>query len=127
MFGLGPTELIIIFVLALVVLGPERIPSAAAQLGKMIRNFRKATYDLRSQVDVDGNLQRSLTDLHSAIRGEPILVAEEVPAKAAPAAPLVARPEGAILSTHEAEESPPKDLGSSETTGHQSFSQEERG
>ncbi|HNN93714.1 MAG TPA: twin-arginine translocase TatA/TatE family subunit, partial [Pseudomonadota bacterium] len=46
MFGLGPTELIVILVLALLVLGPQRIPEAASSLGKAIRSFRRATREL---------------------------------------------------------------------------------
>ena len=41
-------HLIIIFVVALVVFGPEKLPELARNLGKVMAEFRKATGDLRS-------------------------------------------------------------------------------
>lgn len=70
MFGLGPTELLVICVVALLVLGPQRLPEAAAQLGKAIRSFRRTTRELQDQVDQGGQLTRSFTDLQSALRGD---------------------------------------------------------
>ncbi|HSB19083.1 MAG TPA: twin-arginine translocase TatA/TatE family subunit, partial [Anaeromyxobacteraceae bacterium] len=49
MFGLGFGEILIILVLALVLLGPSKLPDAAKQLGKGLREFKKATDDLRQQ------------------------------------------------------------------------------
>jgi sec-independent protein translocase protein TatB len=51
MFGLGMGEIIIILVLALILLGPQKLPDAAKQLGKGLREFRKATEDLKSQFE----------------------------------------------------------------------------
>jgi sec-independent protein translocase protein TatB len=51
MFGLGIGEIVIILVLALILLGPEKLPDTARQLGKGLREFRKATDELRSQFE----------------------------------------------------------------------------
>ncbi len=51
MFGLGMGEIVIILVLALILLGPQRLPDAAKQLGKGLREFRKATEDLKNQFE----------------------------------------------------------------------------
>jgi sec-independent protein translocase protein TatB len=51
MFGLGFGEIVIILVLALVLLGPKRLPDVAKQLGKGLREFKKATDDLKSQFE----------------------------------------------------------------------------
>jgi sec-independent protein translocase protein TatB len=51
MFGLGMGEILIILVLALILLGPQKLPDAAKQLGKGLREFRKATDDLKSQFE----------------------------------------------------------------------------
>ncbi len=51
MFGLGFGEILIILVLALVLLGPSKLPEAAKQLGKGLREFKKATDDLRQQFE----------------------------------------------------------------------------
>ena len=51
MFGLGFGEILIILVLALILLGPTRLPDAAKQLGKTLREFKKATDDLKGQFE----------------------------------------------------------------------------
>ncbi len=53
MFGLGMGEIVIILVLALILLGPTKLPDAAKQLGKGLREFRKATEDLKSQFETE--------------------------------------------------------------------------
>lgn len=45
-FNIGPGELILILVIALVVLGPGKLPDVASSLGKSIREFRKAATDV---------------------------------------------------------------------------------
>jgi Tat protein translocase TatB subunit len=49
MFGIGMTELIVIFAIALIVLGPKRLPELARSLGKGIAEFRRASMDLRRE------------------------------------------------------------------------------
>jgi sec-independent protein translocase protein TatB len=44
-------EIMIILVLALVLLGPAKLPDAAKSIGKAMRDFRKATDDVRTQFD----------------------------------------------------------------------------
>ena len=51
MFGMSGTEIAIIFVLALLLLGPAKLPELARSLGKGLREFRRATDDLRSSVE----------------------------------------------------------------------------
>ncbi len=51
MFGLSFGEILIIAVLALLLLGPERLPDAAKTLGKGLRDIRRATDDLKDQVE----------------------------------------------------------------------------
>lgn len=53
MFGLGMGEVVIILVLALILLGPQKLPDAAKQLGKGLREFRKATDDLKRQFETE--------------------------------------------------------------------------
>ena len=42
MAGIGPTELIIVAVLALLILGPKRLPSAGRAIGHGLREFKSA-------------------------------------------------------------------------------------
>ena len=53
MEGLSPLHLIIVLVIAVVVLGPGKLPEVGAALGKTIREFRKATSDVQESVRID--------------------------------------------------------------------------
>lgn len=50
MFGLGPTELIIILVIALVIFGPSRLPKVGQSVGQAIRAFRDSTDKVEKEV-----------------------------------------------------------------------------
>lgn len=50
MLGVGIFELLMIFVVALLVLGPDQLPKAAQTLAKMLFEFRKVGEDLRLTV-----------------------------------------------------------------------------
>ena len=47
--NIGPVELIIILVIALLVLGPGKLPEVGSALGKSIREFRKASTDVHGR------------------------------------------------------------------------------
>jgi sec-independent protein translocase protein TatA len=49
----GPGELIIILIIALIVIGPGRLPDVGSALGKSIREFRKASSDVHEATRVD--------------------------------------------------------------------------
>ena len=53
MFGLSLTEILVVLVLVLVVLGPDRIPQVARTAGKAIREIRKASNLIRDAVMID--------------------------------------------------------------------------
>jgi sec-independent protein translocase protein TatB len=84
-------HLIIIFVVALVVFGPEKLPELARNLGKVLGEFRRATGDLRSTFE--GHLQ----DLEREAEQRRIGGATQTapPAAAPPAAAL---PEGVVAA-----------------------------
>ena len=48
----GPLELVIILVIALLILGPGKLPEVGASLGKSIREFRKASSDIQETVSI---------------------------------------------------------------------------
>lgn len=64
-------ELIVILAIALIFLGPKRLPDVATSLGKAIRSFRKATRDLTDQLEIDDDVKAPLRELQSALRDEP--------------------------------------------------------
>ena len=47
MFGIGFSELVIMALIAIVVVGPERLPDIASYMGKLFGSFRKANTELR--------------------------------------------------------------------------------
>ena len=53
MFGLGGTELLIVFVVILLVFGPSQIPKMARGLGQAMREFRKAQQEIGDEMKVD--------------------------------------------------------------------------
>ncbi len=50
MFGLGVWEIAVILVVALLVLGPEKLPDAAKTLGKALRDFRNAGDSIKREM-----------------------------------------------------------------------------
>ncbi len=51
MFDLGIQELIVIFIVALLVFGPKKLPELAATLGKAVRDIRQAMSGVKEQID----------------------------------------------------------------------------
>jgi len=54
-FNIGAPELIIILVIALLVIGPGKLPDVGQALGKSIREFRKASSDIQESVKIDAS------------------------------------------------------------------------
>jgi TatA/E family protein of Tat protein translocase len=52
MTNIGGTELLVILVVALVLLGPKRLPEIGDALGRTLRKFRQASRDIRDEIDV---------------------------------------------------------------------------
>jgi TatA/E family protein of Tat protein translocase len=74
MFGIGLPELIIIMVIALIVIGPSKLPDLARALGKGMAEFKKATQEIKDSLDLDEDMQEVKKDLVDSISGldEPI-------------------------------------------------------
>ena len=51
--SIGPGELILILIIALVVLGPGKLPDVASSLGRSVREFRKAATDVTEAGKLD--------------------------------------------------------------------------
>ena len=50
MFGLGPTELVIILVIALVIFGPSRLPKVGQSVGQALKAFKDSTSSIEEEV-----------------------------------------------------------------------------
>ena len=62
MFGIGTWELMVILVLALIILGPAKLPQVAKTIGKSLATLRKSADDVKKEIDLDG-LAAEITDV----------------------------------------------------------------
>lgn len=115
-FNIGPGELILILIIALVLLGPARLPDVAQSLGKSLREFRKAATDISDAGKVDVSTQPTTSEMApptpapTPVMGVPVpqVTPEAQIAVPAPNAPVPPSPSEAM--------SPPSTGESSEAT-----------
>ena len=69
MFGMGMPEVLLILAIALIVLGPKKLPEIAKALGRSIVEFKKATQDLKESLDVEDDL-KGARDTMREIKGD---------------------------------------------------------
>lgn len=82
MFGIGMPELLLILGLALIVLGPKKLPELAKALGKGLAEFRRATDDLKEEFR---QMEREVDDSTTQVAAKDDPSAEDPPQTAAPA------------------------------------------
>jgi sec-independent protein translocase protein TatB len=104
MFGIGMPELILIAVVALIVLGPKKLPDLAKSLGRAVREFRKATSELKETLQVDSEfseVKKAFSDFHSDVNQtlQSEIKTEAPPAGQAP--PTVEAPSAAAPASAE--------------------------
>ena len=82
MFGsLGMPELIVIFIIALVVFGPRKLPELGRSLGRGIAEFKKATTELQDTLDREITTDEQRTQAAAAVEAS---AGEKVTATAVP-------------------------------------------
>ena len=88
MFGIGMPELLLILAVALIVLGPKKLPELARALGKGLAEFRRATDELKDEFR---QMEHQVEDSSPAApaKDEPVAEASSGPApNSNPAAPV---------------------------------------
>lgn len=86
MFNLGFSEIIIIGVLALILIGPRQLPDVARVVGRMLRELKQATVDLSGGLmDVKEELKKpmqegltALTEIEDEIYNQHAAIKEEL-------------------------------------------------
>lgn len=72
MFGIGLPELLIILAIALIVIGPKKLPDMAKSLGRALNEFKKATREFKDSLDIDEDvetIQKPFTEFKNGFRG----------------------------------------------------------
>lgn len=95
MFGISFLELMVIGLLVLVVLGPEKLPEVARWAGKGMRELRQMSNTLRDALmidDLSGTSRSSARNLPSAKKPLPAAAADKLPTETAGDAPAMNEP-----------------------------------
>jgi TatA/E family protein of Tat protein translocase len=87
MFGLGMQELLVILVVAVVIIGPKRLPEIARALGKGMREFRRATDEIKHNFTVDRDVYDPGPELKKIQQAE-----QSSPPEKPPEAPVSSEP-----------------------------------
>jgi len=89
MFGsIGMPELVIIFVIALIIFGPRKLPELGRSLGRSLSEFRRASNELRSSLEEEIRLEEQ----REAAKTAPAPAAEAGPRPVEQAQPRSAGP-----------------------------------
>jgi len=78
MFGMGIQELLLVFIVAMIVLGPKKLPELAKTLGRAAREFKKASNDLKQSIGLDDD-HEVIHTTKSAQKTDTSTVSENLP------------------------------------------------
>ena len=99
-FNIGPGELIIVLIIALLVVGPGKLPDVGAALGKSIREFRKAATDVKDATSLEAPAAPAASvSVAAAPAVAAPVAAAPVAAAAVPVAPAAPASEAAPVSS----------------------------
>ena len=78
MFDLGLQELVVIFVVALLVFGPNKLPELAKAMGKGVAQLKRALSDIKSEVDVEVDaIEKDIKSDITSLNGEELTSQDE--------------------------------------------------
>ena len=71
MFGIGMPEMLLILAIALIIIGPKKLPGLAKSLGRAMQEFKRATSDFKETLAVDNDLtdvKKAFDDINTDIK-----------------------------------------------------------
>ena len=71
MFGIGMPEMLLILAIALIVIGPKKLPDLAKSLGRAMREFKKATSEFKDTMQIDNELsevKKAFDDINEDVK-----------------------------------------------------------
>ena len=71
MFGIGMPEMLLIIAIALIVIGPKKLPDLAKSLGRAMREFKKATNEFKETMHIDSELadvKKAFDDINDDVK-----------------------------------------------------------
>jgi len=71
MFGIGMPEMILILAIALIVIGPKKLPDLAKSLGRAMREFKKATNEFKETMQIDSEMadvKKAFNDINEDVK-----------------------------------------------------------
>jgi len=86
--SLGMPELIVIFVIALIIFGPRKLPELGRSLGKSLAEFKRASNELKSTLEEEIRLEDQRINLEASRATSPSVVTPETPDAHPPAEPV---------------------------------------
>lgn len=114
MFGIGMPEMLLILAVALIVIGPKKLPDLAKSMGRALGEFKKATTEFKETLEIDTEItevKKAFDNMNETIH-RPLDVAidsikEMSTEDAFPDAPMILNPKDRVESDPEEEDIQP--------------------